>query len=105
MKTRLLGLDEKLVSEHGVVSEAVAKAMADSARDRTGATYALSVTGEAGPESASPGIEPGTVWIGVATPDGVEARRFQFFGGRQRVRAFAVQTALNMLRLKLLQTS
>jgi nicotinamide-nucleotide amidase len=105
MKTRLLGLDEKLVSEHGVVSEAVAKAMADSARDRTGATYALSVTGEAGPESASPGVEPGTVWIGVATPDGVEARRFQFFGGRQRVRAFAVQTALNMLRLKLLQTS
>lgn len=102
MKTRLLGLDEKLVSEHGVVSAAVAKAMADSARDRTGATYALSVTGEAGPDSSSPGIEPGTVWIGVATPEGVEARQFHFFSGRQRVRAFAVQTALNMLRLKLL---
>ncbi len=105
MKTRLLGLDEKLVSEHGVVSEAVAKAMADSARDRTGATYALSVTGEAGPESSSPGIEPGTVWIGVATPEGVEAKRFLFFSGRKRVRAFAVQTALNLLRLKLLQGS
>lgn len=101
MKTRLLGLDEKRVSEHGVVSEAIAIAMADSARDRTGATYALAVTGEAGPDSATPGIEPGTVWIGLASPDGVSARKFLFPKGRQRVRKFAVQTALNMLRQKL----
>lgn len=101
MKTRLLGLDEKRVNEHGVVSEAIAMAMADSARDRTGATYALSVTGEAGPDSATPGIEPGTVWIGLASPDGVSARKFLFPKGRQRVRKFAVQTALNMLRQKL----
>jgi len=101
MKTRLLGLDENLVNEHGVVSEAVARAMADSARDRTGATYALSITGEAGPEPASPGIEPGTVWIGMAAPDGVSARKFRFLGDRARVRAFAAQTALNLLRLSL----
>ena len=75
--------------------------MAESARDRTGATYALSITGEAGPESATPGVEPGTVWIGVATPAGVEARIFRFPNGRARVRAFAAQTALNLLRLKL----
>lgn len=101
MKTRLLGLDEKRVAEHGVVSEAIAIAMADSARDRTGATYALSVTGEAGPDSATPGIEPGTVWIGLASPEGVAAKRFLFPKGRQRVRKFAVQTALNMLRQQL----
>ncbi|HNY41811.1 MAG TPA: competence/damage-inducible protein A [Bryobacteraceae bacterium] len=101
MKTRLLGLNESIVNEHGVVSEAVACAMADSARDRTGATYALSVTGEAGPESASPGIEPGTVWIGLATPEGVSARQFHILGDRVRVRSFAVQTALNLLRLSL----
>ncbi|NWF82455.1 MAG: competence/damage-inducible protein A [Bryobacteraceae bacterium] len=101
MKARLLGLDEKLVEEAGVVSEAAAKAMADSARDRTGATYAISITGEAGPESSSPGIEPGTVWIGVAGPEGCEARMFKFPTGRARVRAFAVQTALNLLRLAL----
>ncbi len=101
MKTRLLGLDEKLVDGHGVVSEAVACAMADSARDRTGATYALSITGEAGPESATAGIEPGTVWIGVATPEGVDAKMFRFPSGRSRVRLFAVQTALNLLRLRL----
>lgn len=101
MKTRLLGLDESVVQEQGVVSEAVACAMADSARDRTGATYALSITGEAGPESATPGIEPGTVWIGLATPSGVSARKFRFLGDRGRVRAFAAQTALNLLRLSL----
>jgi nicotinamide-nucleotide amidase len=101
MKTRLLGIDEALVEREGVVSEAVALAMADSARDRTGATYALSVTGEAGPESATPGMEPGTVWIGLATPGSVEARRFRFPGGRARVRSFAVQTALNLLRRSL----
>lgn len=101
MKTRLLGLDEKMVDENGVVSEAVACAMADSARDRTGATYALSITGEAGPESASPGIDPGTVWIGMASPAGVAAKMFRFGGDRERVRAFAVQTAMNLLRLSL----
>lgn len=101
MKTRLLGLDDRLVEQYGVVSEEVAKAMAESARDRTGATYALSVTGEAGPESSSPGIEPGTVWIGVAGPEGVKAKMIRMPGDRERVRKFAVQTALNLLRLSL----
>lgn len=100
MKARLLGLNEKLIEEHGVVSEEAAKAMADSARDRTGATYAISITGEAGPESSS-GAEPGTVWIGLAGPDGCAAKVFKFPPGRARVRAFAVQTALNLLRLEL----
>ena len=102
MKTRLLGLDEALVETQGVVSEAVARAMAESARDRTGATYALSITGEAGPDSSSPGVEPGTVWIGLAGPHDAEAKMFRFPNGRQRVRKFAVQTALNLLRHKLL---
>ena len=102
MKTRLLGLDEALVASQGVVSEAVARAMAESARDRTGAAYALSITGEAGPESSSPGVEPGTVWIGLAGPADAEAQMFRFPNGRQRVRKYAVQTALNLLRLKLI---
>lgn len=97
MKTRLLGLDEALVKRHGVVSEAVAVAMAESARDRTGASYALSITGEAGPETSTPGIEPGTVWIGLATPSEASARLFRFPTGRERVRRFAVQNALYLL--------
>jgi nicotinamide-nucleotide amidase len=101
MKVQLLGLDSQLIASHGVVSEAVATAMSEAARQRTGAAYALSVTGEAGPDSASPGVAPGTVWIALAGPGGTEAKVFYFPTGRQRVRRFAVQSALNMLRLHL----
>jgi nicotinamide-nucleotide amidase len=101
MKTRLLGLDPALVREHGVVSEAVATAMAVAARERTGATWALAVTGEAGPEPSPGGPAPGTVWIGIAGPQGASAREYRFPGDRVRIRAFAVQSALNLLRLKL----
>jgi nicotinamide-nucleotide amidase len=100
MKIRLLGLDPALV-EHGVVSEAVATAMAEAARERTGSTWALSVTGEAGPDPSPGGPAPGTVWIGVAGPTGKSAKSFRFPGDRARIRAFAVQSALNSLRLKL----
>jgi nicotinamide-nucleotide amidase len=101
MKTRLLGLDPALVAEHGVVSEAVAAAMAAAVRERTGATWGLSVTGEAGPEPSPGGPAPGTIWIGVAGPAGASAKLFRFPGDRIRIRAFAVQSALNLLRLQL----
>jgi nicotinamide-nucleotide amidase len=101
MKIRLLGLDPALMATHGVVSEAVATAMAEAARERTGATWALSVTGEAGPEPSPGGPAPGTIWIGVAGPAGASAKLFRFPGDRVRIRAFAVQSALNLLRLKL----
>ncbi|MCS7043722.1 MAG: competence/damage-inducible protein A [Bryobacteraceae bacterium] len=104
MKTRLLGVDPALVAQHGVVSEAVAVAMAESARDRTGATYALSITGEAGPEPSTPGIEPGTVWIGLATPGSASARLYRFPAGRERVRRWAVQNALYQLWRSLLES-
>jgi nicotinamide-nucleotide amidase len=100
MKTRLLGLDAGLIETQGVVSEAVAQAMAQSARERTGATWALAVTGAAGPEAAG-AAAPGTVWIGLAGAGVAEAKMFRFPGGRGRVRMFAVQSALNLLRLKL----
>lgn len=101
MKAKLLGLDPGFVEEHGAVSEAVAIAMAQAAQARTGATYALSVTGEAGPTPADPDIKPGTVWIGLATPHGAVSKVINILGDRDRVRSFAVQTALNLLRLKM----
>jgi len=101
MKTALLGVDAELIAKHTAVSEEVAVAMAAGARERTGATYALSITGEAGPESAT-GSPPGVVFIALAGPDGVEPRRFQFPGGdRDRVRRFATGAALDLLRRKI----
>jgi nicotinamide mononucleotide (NMN) deamidase PncC len=46
-------------------------------------------------------VDAGTVWIGMASPAGVSAKMFRFGGDRERVRSFAVQTALNLLRLSI----
>jgi nicotinamide-nucleotide amidase len=101
MKIELLGVDPALIERHTSVSEEVARAMAEGARSRTGSTYAISVTGEAGPDSAT-GAPPGTVFIGFAGPDGSpQARRFQWGGDRARVRALAAQSALDFLRRRL----
>jgi nicotinamide-nucleotide amidase len=98
MKTKLLGVPEAMLAEHTAVSEPVAKAMAEGARERTGSDYALSITGYAGPD----GDKVGLVFIGLATPTGTEVRRVQFPGNRDWVRAFSTNIALDMLRRKLL---
>src|ERR1700676_2696915 len=86
-KIDLLGVDAELIARHTSVSEEVALAMAEGGRSRTGSTYRLSVTGEAGPESST-GVPPGTVFLGFAGPDGrSESRRLQLPGDRARVRS------------------
>lgn len=101
MKTELLGVEAELIERYTEVSEEAARAMAEGARSRTGSTYSLSVTGEAGPESSS-GAPPGTVFVGLAAPgESPQARRFQVPGDRHRVRSFAAQSALDLLRRKL----
>ena len=100
MKTRLLGVDAALIEKHTAVSEEVAKAMALGARERTGSTYAVSVTGEAGPQSQS-GAPVGTVIIGFADAGAAEAATYRLFGDRNGVRSRAAQWALDYLRRKL----
>jgi nicotinamide-nucleotide amidase len=107
MKESLLGVDPALIEQHGAVSEEVARAMAECARSRSGATYAVSTTGEAGPESST-GVPVGTVYVGFAGPspaahsDAVEARRFNLPGDRTRIRMFSAQGALDYLRRRIL---
>lgn len=97
MKIRLLGVPRAMLAEHTAVSEPVARAMAEGARERTGSDYALSVTGYAGPD----GEQVGLVFIGLAAPDCTDVRRVQFGGDRERVRAFSTNIALDFLRRKL----
>jgi nicotinamide-nucleotide amidase len=104
MKSELLGVANGLLEEHGAVSEAVAIAMARGARERTGATYALSITGVAGPGGGTSETPVGTVYIGLATETNARVRRFQFLGDRSRIRGFAVLYALDMLRRELIAT-
>jgi len=103
MKQSLLGVDPALIQRHTAVSAEVAQAMAEQARSRTGATYAISTTGEAGPESST-GAPVGTVYIGIAGPDGLsEARKLNLPGDRARIRMFATQAALDALRRRLMR--
>ena len=101
MKTELLGVAAEVIEAHAAVSEEVARAMADGARTRTGSDYALATTGEAGPESST-GAPVGTVFLGIATPAGVEARKISAPGDRQRVRSLSTQLALDLLRRRLI---
>lgn len=97
MKQSLLGIPAAMLEEHSAVSQPVAQAMAEAARDRTGSTWALSVTGYAGPS----GDKVGLVFIGLAGPGFAEARQVHLFGDRARVRNVAATLALDWLRKKL----
>jgi nicotinamide-nucleotide amidase len=99
-KTRLLGVPE---GAHPV-SEDTAKLMAEGAKERLGATWAISVTGEAGPDSAT-GVPVGTVFLGIAGPDGTRVTRHMFVGDRARVRIMSAQTALDLLRGRLVNVT
>jgi len=104
LKTLLVGVPEELIAEHSEVSEPVAMAMAAGARQRLGSTYALSVTGYAGPDGGTDQNPVGTVFIGIAGPADVRARRVHLFGGRERIRSMASTTALDLLRRSLLSS-
>ncbi len=98
MKEKLLGISAELLAGHTAVSQPVAEAMAARVRQRTGATFGLSVTGYAGPEGGDAEHPVGTVYIGLAAPEGTSARPFRFLGDRERVRRLATQSALDLLR-------
>ncbi|HEV8413069.1 MAG TPA: competence/damage-inducible protein A [Bryobacteraceae bacterium] len=103
LKIDLLGVDPALITQHTAVSKEAARAMAEGARTCTGSTFAISITGEAGPESST-GSPVGTIFVGFAGPDGPpEALRFSMPGDRPRIRGFATQAALDLLRRRLLK--
>lgn len=98
-KIERLGVDPQLIERHGAVSPHVAEAMADGARNVSGADWAISVTGIAGPTGGTPEKPVGLVWFGLARPDGrVSLVQHRFAGGRDEVRRRTVITALDLLR-------
>jgi len=97
------GVPSEIVTLHGVVSEETAKAMASAVKVRFGSSYGLSATGVLGPEPLE-GIEPGIVYIGLATPSGGQhvATLNMRAGARPAVKRRAVTVALQMLRRALI---
>lgn len=102
VKTGALGVAEALLREHGAVSEPVARAMADGARERFGAGVAVAVTGVAGPGGGSEAKPVGTVVIAATGLERERVRTFRFIGDRALVRAQSVQAALDAVRRLLL---
>ena len=97
-KQDLLGVPATTLAEHGAVSEAVVRRMAAGARARSGADWAIAVSGIAGPGGGSADKPVGTVWVGLAGPDGAEqAFVCHLDGDRAAVRQQTVTIALSRL--------
>ena len=104
-KTDLVAVPADVIARVGAVSPDVAQALAEGARRRFGATYGIGITGIAGPDGGTPEKPVGLVYIAVAYPEGCDLEKAHFIGSRQVVRTRSAQTALNMLRLRVLQST
>jgi nicotinamide-nucleotide amidase len=97
-KQKFLGVRADTLARHGAVSEPVAREMAEGARRQTGADYALSVTGIAGPGGGTPDKPVGTVFIGLAGPARtVVESNFNPYD-RETFKQVTAQQALDLLR-------
>ena len=103
-KEDVLGVPAKLMAKRSAVSEPVAAAMAEGARERSGATYAVSTTGYAGPSGGTDYDPVGTVYLGIAGPMPTRVVRIRYGLDRYRIRTLATQAALDLLRKTLLGT-
>ncbi|MGO9124457.1 MAG: competence/damage-inducible protein A [Terriglobales bacterium] len=101
MKTEMAGVPAKLIDKAGAVSGEVAAALAEGIRERCGATLGLAVTGIAGPNGGTPEKPVGLVFHALASESGTEVMERKFPGDRKRIRWFASQQALDMVRRKL----
>ena len=95
-KESLLGVPADTLRDDGAVAASTAAAMAQGARDRLSATYGVSTTGVAGPDSAE-GKPPGTVHVGVAGPNGARTSQHRMAGDRDQVRRSTCAAALALL--------
>ncbi len=98
IKTDVLGVDAAIIEQHTEVSHACAKAMAERAKAMFGTDYALSATGYAGPGGGTEKDPTGTVYIGIATPNGTRSERITVENAtRTQVRNAVAHYALQML--------
>jgi nicotinamide-nucleotide amidase len=105
LKTAFADVPASLIATHGAVSEPVARSLAEGIRNRTNSSIGISITGLAGP---TPGSGPdaskpiGLVYIGLATPTATTVTHLNLTGDRDRIRWWASQNALELLRQSLL---
>ena len=96
-KTSILGVERSIIDQYGEVSGPVASAMALGAKKKYKSDFALATTGNAGPTKGDMGQEVGTVFIGLASPEGVESLQFNMGNNRTRVINKTVNQAFEIL--------
>ena len=101
LKIEFAGVPADLIAKHGAVSAEVAIAMAEGIRRRCKATLGVGITGVAGPTGGTPDKPVGLVYHALSGERGTEVVEKKFPGDRKRVRWFASQQALDMVRRKL----
>jgi nicotinamide-nucleotide amidase len=103
-KERLLGVPHGLIAEHGAVSEAVAREMAEGARRVSGADYGLSVTGVAGPSGGTQEKPVGLVFVGISDAEDTFAEKVDLTAwarSRDSIRERSTNRAFDLLRLRI----
>ncbi|MEH6658275.1 competence/damage-inducible protein A [Leeuwenhoekiella marinoflava] len=102
-KVELLKIEQSVIDEYSVVSAPVAEAMASAVKNWYKSDYAISTTGNAGPSKGDSDAEVGTVFIGLATPDGVFSQEFKMGSQRERVISKSVTKAFELLQKEILK--
>ena len=105
LKTQILNVPAEIIAKHSVVSAEVAEAMAKGVQQLMNTDYAIATTGNAGPLKGDSNAEVGTVFIAIATPNGVFSEQFNFGQPRDKVIDRAVIKSLEMLRKEILKKS
>ena len=101
LKTHFAGVPSELIAQHGAVSKEVAEALAQGIRKQTGATLGLAVTGIAGPTGATATKPVGLVYMALSDDHKTETVERTFRGDRTRIREWATQQALDLIRRRL----
>ena len=102
-KINVLGIANEVIAKYGVVSAEVATEMAKSAQKIMNSDFAIATTGNAGPTKGDESTELGTVFIAVATPNGVFVEEFNFGQPREKVIDRAVSKALELIYKEILK--
>jgi nicotinamide-nucleotide amidase len=102
LKTAFADVPKSLLAKHGAVSREVAAALAEGIRKRCKATFGIGITGVAGPSGGSEEKPVGRVYHALASEGETQVEERNFPGDRKRVRWFASQMALDMMRRKLM---
>ncbi len=104
VKIQMLGVNEDMIDMHGAVSEEVVRELASGARIRFNTDFAVATSGIAGPEGGTDAKPVGTLWIAVATQNGIVSEKRVFGNDRIiNIRRFTF-AALNLLRKQIINS-